>query len=116
MVDLDLDLFLKPEDVKDGITVEFLNEGEKISKEQTGFEQDSFNISIKLPDNSKRSWTMNKTSQRYVAGLYGIDTKKWLGKRVTLKTTDVNVRGVMKKAIYVTNIPTTPTVTTQKVA
>lgn len=101
MPKLDLDLFLNAEDIGEKSEVTVVDEGGNIDKKETGFDEDSFNITVKLPSGDKRSYTMNKTSQRSVARLYGIDTKNWINKKLTLITKDVNVKGTMRKAIFV---------------
>jgi len=101
MVKLDLDLWLTAEDIGPEAEVTFIDEGEIVSKEETGFSEDSFNITIRLPSGEKRVWTMNKTSQRTVARLYGYDTANWVNKKVTLVTRKVMVGGKEKSAIFV---------------
>jgi len=51
----DLDLFLKPEDVVGEIQVTFQDTGRRVSKDETGFEKDSFEITIKLPNGQNRT-------------------------------------------------------------
>jgi len=97
----DLDLFLKPEDVVGEIQVTFQDTGRRVSKDETGFEKDSFEITIKLPNGQNRVWTMNVTSQRMVARKLGTNTDTWVGKNVSLIKTEQNVRGKMKEVIYV---------------
>lgn len=102
MVDLDLDLWLTPEDITDEVVVYFNDAGEKslISKPDPEPDVPVFNISVKMPDTTNKIWTMNKTSQRAVAKTYGTHTPDWIGKPVTVFVTEQNVRGTMKKVIY----------------
>jgi len=97
-----LDLWLKPEDVEPEAQLVFIDAGERglipgaPGKEDT----ETFEIGVRLPNNEKRIWTMNKTSQRAVAQTYGINTEKWINKPVTVFVSKQNVTGTMKKVIY----------------
>lgn len=101
-----LDLFLTAADVPAETEAEFIDEGKVVPKEETGFDSNTFDITIKLPNGAKRVWTMNKTSQRAVARHYGTDSKAWIGRKVVLHTSEQNVRGEMKKVIYVKRVLT----------
>lgn len=102
MVELELNVWLKAEDIGTESTVIFENEGEnaEILQGEGVPPVQSFEISVMLPNNESKIWTMNKTSQRAVAQTYGLDTKQWIGKPVVVFVTDQNVRGTMKKVIY----------------
>ena len=117
MVELDLDLWLTPEDIKGETVVYFNDEGEKgiISKPEGEADIEVFNISVKLPDGSNKIWTMNKTSQRAVAKAYGTGTALWINRPVTLFTTTQNVRGTMKQVIYAKAPDVPPATTTEPV-
>jgi len=91
----DLDLFLKPEDVTGEIQVTFQDTGRRVSKDETGFEKDSFEITIKLPNGQNRVWTMNVTSQRMVARKLGTNTDTWVGKNVSLIKTEQNSNNII---------------------
>lgn len=94
-------LWLEPKDIGAGVEVEFLNEGGINPKSETGLDNDLFEIEIKLPSGEKRAWTMNKTSQRAVARQFGMDTNKWIGKKVKLMTVQQNINGQLKDVVYV---------------
>jgi len=117
MVELDLDLWLTPEDIKGETVVYFSDEGERgvISKPEGVDDIEVFNITVKMPDGSKKIWTMNKTSQRAVAKSYGTGTALWIDRPVTLFATTQNVMGSMKQVIYAKAPETQPPTTTETV-
>lgn len=102
MPELDLDLWLKPEDVKPEARLIFMDAGERkqIPTAEGEEPRETFEIGVKLPSGEKRIWTMNKTSQRAVAQKYGIDTEKWINMPVDVYVSPQNVRGVIKEVIY----------------
>ena len=102
MVELELSEWLKGDDIKDDDILVFLDDGERKKIPQAGDtpEKDSFEITVELPDGKKKTWTMNMTSQRAVAGVYGKDTAKWVGRTVTVFKSEQNVQGTMRKVIY----------------
>lgn len=102
MPELDLNLWLKAEDVEPEATLMFLDEGEKGTIPGGAGKEDTptFEIGVQLPSGNKRQWTMNMTSQRAVAQAYGVDTKLWIGKPVKVYTAQGNVGGTMRKIIY----------------
>ena len=106
MVELNINLFLRPEEVNDGDAVEFTDEGEvgKGKDKKTDKEYDTFAIGIKLPNGMERAWTMNATSQRLIAKELGTDTAKWMGRRVEVYKVKQNVLGELKDVIYVKQI------------
>lgn len=101
---LDLDLWLRPEDVEPEGQVIFTDEGKTLLPDETGFKSSVYEIGVKLANGEPRRWTMNKTSQRAVAHIYGIDTKSWIGKMVNLESKNVNVAGKDRKGIFVKNV------------
>lgn len=105
MPELELETWLSPDDVGAGIDVEFVDAGTQgeIPKEGEEANVKTFEITVRLPNAKTKIWTMNKTSQRAVAGGFGTNTDGWVGRSVTIFTTDQNVRGTMKKVIYAKN-------------
>lgn len=93
--------YLKGEDIGTESVITFLTPHEDISAEETGLDKDTAQIMINLPNGTRRIWTMNKTSQRMLVGLLGSNSDTWVGKTATLYTLEQNVRGEMKKVIYV---------------
>jgi len=102
MPELELDLWLKAEDVEPEAVINFLDAGEKgsIPGGEGKPDTETFEILVLLANGEKRKWTMNKTSQRAVAQGYGINTDEWINKPVTVFVSTQNVSGVMKKVIY----------------
>jgi hypothetical protein len=97
----DLDLWLKPEDIGKESIIEIISPHRVKPKEETSFDSDVSEVTIRLPNKEERLWTMNMTSLRMVAQLYGQNSDKWVGKKVTLFTKEQNVRGKDKLVIYV---------------
>jgi len=101
MVKLDLKPFLRPEDIGEGERVfTIIDEGELISKEQSPFNRELFQITVRDADGNTYIWTANLTSLRTLSQMYGEDTVNWINKKVTLFTREQLVRGVMRKVIY----------------
>lgn len=102
MPELDLSEWLKGEDVAPEAQLRFADEGKNTEIPQSGDlpPKKAFEITVILPDGSKKVWTMNMTSQRAVAGAYGKDTKQWINKIVTVFTQAENVRGTVRSVIY----------------
>lgn len=102
MVTLELDLWLKPEEVQPESVLKFLNAGEnsEIPQGEGKEPTPTFEIGVSLPNGDIRKWTMNKTSQRAVAQAYGTDTNNWVGKSVSVFISTQNVSGKMKQVIY----------------
>lgn len=109
MVDLELDAWLKGEDVDPEAELTFVDGGEagSIPGKDGNADTPTFEIGVKFKDGQKRKWTMNMTSQRAVATSYGTKTDAWIGKKVVAFTTAQNVRGTIKKVIYA-RVPVTP--------
>jgi len=102
MPELELEEFLKGEDIGKEMEVRIADAGKNSSIPQEGNKPDTptFEITVHLPSGEKKLWTMNKTSQRTLASVWGKNTDTWVGKVAKLFTTDQNVRGTMKKVIY----------------
>jgi len=102
LVELDLSLWLQPEDVEPEAVIYFVDEGERgmIPKPEGEKDIATFEITVKLPNTKNKIWTMNLTSQRAVAKAYGTDTSLWINRPVDVFVTTQNVRGTMKDVIY----------------
>lgn len=102
MPELDLNLWLRPEDVEPESVITFIDAGERglIAGKPSEEDIETFEIGVILPNGEKRIWTMNKSSQRAVAQTYGIKTEEWINKPVTVYVSKQNVRGTEKKVIY----------------
>ncbi len=99
MVKLDIPLYLKPNSFEPGAIFKFVDAGKIRTKDETGFETDVFEITIKKGD-KEFVWTMNRTSQKNVASAHGKDTEKWIGKKVKLSKVEQTVFGKLKQVIY----------------
>lgn len=102
MPELDLNLWLKPEDIEPEAELVFIDAGKagEIPSQDDGPGTPTFEISVQFKNGETRLWTMNKTSQRAVAATYGTNTDKWVGKKVIAFVSEQNVRGKQKKVIY----------------
>ena len=102
MPELDIEEFLRPEDVGAEVEVKIVDAGKAGTIRQGEGQEDvkTFEIGVTFPSGEKRIWTMNKTSQRTLASVWGKNTDAWVGKVAKLFTTDQNVRGTMKKIVY----------------
>lgn len=100
MVKLDLSEYLRPEDIKNEEVITFLDEGTKKSVEETGFDNEVFDIKIELENKENKIWTMNKTSQRAIGAVYGDETKNWVGKQAKLEKMKQMVAGKEKMVVY----------------
>lgn len=52
-------------------------------------------------DGAEKGWALNKTNAKAIAGMYGNDTKEWVGKAVTLFPTTTEFGGQTVDAIRV---------------
>lgn len=81
---LNLNRFLKTEDVKAGDIIMIMDGGiPSESKKFTnpdGTPKVQLNFTVKMGDGSEMCLSMNKTSQKMLAQAFGRDTDKWVGK------------------------------------
>ena len=117
MPELDLDLWLSPDDIKKSPAGIFVDVGQKgeIPKEGDEPNVPTFEINVELIDGTKKLWTMNKTSQRAIAKGYGTNTDNWKDKPFEAFVTLQNVRGNMKEVIYAKVPDKVPDTTTETV-
>jgi len=92
--------FLSAEMVKNGDSLEIVNEGRFLTAEETGFGRAAFQIEVRLPNGAVKIWTMNKTTRKRLAAAYGDDSVNWIGKKVRTELLKQNVRGEVKTVIY----------------
>lgn len=102
--------FLSAEMVKNGDLLEIVNEGRFLTADETPFKRASFQIEVKLPNGSVKTWTMNKTTRKRLAAAYGDDSREWIGKKVRVELLKQNVRGELKTVIYGHPVEASPTV------
>jgi hypothetical protein len=93
--------FLKGDEVESETVITFMAPHEEVTAEESGLDKDIAQIPVQLANGERRIWTMNKTSQRMLVGLLGSNSDNWVGKKATLYALGQNVRGEMRKVIYV---------------
>jgi hypothetical protein len=59
-------------------------------------------IQVELADGRRKLLSLNNTSIKNLASKYGDDTSGWVGKSAIVTISEQNVRGNMKKVIYLT--------------
>ncbi len=96
----DLDLWLEGADIGKKADVELVETGAVAKKEDTGFEEDCPEATVKLPNGETRNWTLNKTCHRWLAKKFGKDPAKWKGQKITLITKAQMVKGKERLCIY----------------
>ncbi len=77
--------FVKPENVKDGDTITFLDAGVIIKKSFKEGEEKKpvLEITVKFKDEDK-TYSPNKTTVKLLSAAWGTATEKWVGKRAVL--------------------------------
>lgn len=101
MVKVNTSDFLKATDLNGETTVEFVDEGKYVVspfKDQAGNTKQNFNITVRIGEDEK-TWTMNKTSQRNIVGVYGDESSAWINKYAKLKTIEMLVGKDIKNVI-----------------
>jgi hypothetical protein len=83
-------------DVQSGEQIIFLDGG--TTREFEGKARIQFKV--QLPSGKAKLLTLNQTSLNALAKVYGDETTDWVGKSATVTISDQNVRGQMKKVIY----------------
>lgn len=102
MVELEIDAFLRGEDIEPEANVRIATEGEasEIPVKEGEKKIPTFEINVILSNGKMKTWTVNKTSQRTLSSVWGTDTAKWVDKVATLYVVEQPVNKVMKKVIY----------------
>ncbi len=87
------------QDIKNEDLITFLDEGKEVPY--------SFNPEIKkieflveTPDGLKKFVSPNNTSKKYLIKAWGDETKDWIGKKAIVSLIMQNVKGEMKKVLY----------------
>lgn len=97
----DHDEYLNSAMVANGDIVVMLNEGEFIEpSEGSAITRTIFQINVKIPDGRLKIWTMNKTTRKNLAKVYGDDSANWVNKKVELKVTTQSVRGELRDILW----------------
>jgi len=89
--------FLKPEMVKDGDTVEILDEG---TIRESKFGKDRVVVTVKLPNGETALWSLNQTTLNALIQGYGDETKNWVGKKVKVTIATTFIAGQRKTVVY----------------
>ena len=92
--------FLNAGMVANGDILVLLDAGAFKSPEETGLQREVFHIRVGLPDQRQKTWSMNKTTQREIAKMYGDDSKLWIGKQVRVEVLRQNTPSGMKDVVY----------------
>ena len=87
------------QDVKNEDLITFLNEGKEVPS--------TFNPEIKkieflveTPKGEKKYVSPNNTTMKYLIKAWGDETKNWIGKKAVVSLIMQNVKGEMKKVLY----------------
>lgn len=68
-------------------------------------------IPVKLSDGSLAKYYPNGSSAQFLASRLGTKFSRWIGQRMTWgKILDQNVRGTMRKVLYITDVADTPVI------
>jgi len=94
------DYVVPGEDVTSGDQIEFLDAG--IAREFENRVTPQFKV--KLPSGKVKLLAVNRTSCRNLAKVYGDDTVNWVNKFAIVNISEQNVRGEMKKVIYLSPV------------
>jgi hypothetical protein len=68
--------------VDNGDTIKFLDEGMIDAEKRVNFDVDVFRNGNKL---HTKKFTLNKTNFNAISALYGVDSKKWIGKQMGIE-------------------------------
>jgi len=88
--------FLNLEEVNDGDTIVFDNEGRYVDDK---WGSNRLQIDIILPNKEVRRITVNKTSKRNLVAQFGTDTLDWVNKCAIVKKERILLGGKSKEAL-----------------
>jgi hypothetical protein len=94
--------YLKAEDVKKSTErICIITKEPKMTKfTHNGKEKENLTADVEF-DGTEKVFSLNKTNARIIAGVFGNETKDWIGKILALNPTKVNVDGDLKDSIQV---------------
>jgi hypothetical protein len=92
--------YLRPDDVRDGDVVEVASEGRLRPASESRFGREGFELDVRLPDGTVKSWTVNRTTLGRLVEAWGPDTKAWVGRRMRLAVQLTRVGKDMRRVIY----------------
>ena len=101
----DFNEYITPQDVKDGDVLIFTNAGESVEVDYSLNKDGSdtknvLQIEVELPTGKKKLISPNKTSRNEIIDAFGLETEGWVNKSVTVSLLSQNVRGQIRKVIY----------------
>lgn len=96
----DYEEYLDATMVDNGDLVVLLDAGVFREPEETGLDRTVFHIRVGLPDQRKKTWTMNKTTRKRLAKAHGDASENWVKKQVRIQILQQNVRGEVKDVLY----------------
>jgi len=88
-------------DVVEGDVVTIASSG-AIQKFDDGSQR--LQLSVELPSGKTKLFTVNNTSRKALIEKYGDETDDWVDKKAKITITSQNVRGAMKKVIYLSAV------------
>ena len=94
--------YLGPDDVDDGDIVLIVDEPTLRTKEETGFNRDTYSVKVLTPREQEdaKEWTLNKTTFNACYDKFGKKSEDWLNKQIRVKKTQQNVMGSLKWVLY----------------
>jgi len=98
------DIYLTAEEVNDLEDKSFeIVKGAQYKKmlQLDGTESEKLVVPVRLSNGIVRDWVPNKKSQKVLLQKFGAETDNWIGKKAMFKIAEQNVRGEMRKVIYV---------------
>lgn len=96
----DIDEWLKPIDVQTGNIVTIVTEGSYEPPSERTFGRETFQIRIRLPDGRTKRTTMNKTSRRALAKVYGDESRQWVDREAMVRKEKQNMNGELRDCVY----------------
>jgi len=92
--------FVQPRlDIQDGDIITILDEGEYRSLPQDP-SREVLTFKVKTPSGDTKKLSMNATSQARLMKLWGMDSKKWVGKKVRVEIVKQQVFDKTKDVMY----------------
>lgn len=102
MVKVNTSRFLKADDIGQGVTATFVDEGQYVEgkfEDESGNKKQVFQITIRIGEDTK-TWSMNKTSQINMANVHGDESSVWVGKEIGLSVMTQMIGGKQLNVVY----------------
>jgi len=87
-------------DVKTGDTITFLSGITVRGKAETGFDRDTAEVNIRLPNGKEKPLTVNRTSQKALSKAFGDESDDWKSHKAKVTIVQQQVRDQLKDVIY----------------